>query len=186
MQPQPTQFWQVFWDIALWRRGPRDVPASGSLLAFVAVVYTATAVFQAWLAHGEQDAVSRGLLDLALTLVVFFVALAIPRRTHRYLQTIVAVLGCGTLLSIPMVGLLLLGKLVPEQGPFTFLVSLASLPLLVWYLFVIGHIVRHALDAPLITGMAVALTYFVVSYAALVHFLPPPAATLSASQVSGS
>lgn len=185
MQPQPQQFWQVFWDIALWRRTPREVPASGSLFAFVAVVYTAIAVFQAWLAHGEDGAVLRGLLDLGLTLLVFFVALAIPRRTHRYLQTIIAVLGCGTLLSLPMIVLLLLGKAVPPQGPFAFLVSLASLPLLVWFLFVIGHIVRHALDSPLVTGMAVALTYFVVSYAALMHFLPPPAATVSVNEISG-
>jgi hypothetical protein len=44
-----------------------------------------------------------------------------------------------------------------------------SLPLLVWYLFIVGNIVRLALETPLLTGMAVAMTYFVLSYAALVR-----------------
>lgn len=184
-QPQPTHFWQVFWDIALWRRGPRDLPASGALLAFVAVVYTALGVFQSYVAYGEGDALQRGLLDLGLTALIFFVALAIPRRTHRYVQTLTAVLGCSALLGLPGLVLLALRAAV-GPGPVGTLIAFATLPLLAWSLLVVGHIVRQALDSPLITGMAVALTYAVVSYAVTMHFVPPPAPAVSVNAPSGS
>lgn len=184
-QPQPTHFWQVFWDIALWRRGPRDLPASLALLAFVAVVYTAVSTFQSYVAYGEGDALARALLDLGVTAVLFFVALAIPRRTHRYLQTLTAVLGCSALLGVPSLALLAL-KVAVGPGPIATLIAFATLPLLAWALLVVGHIVRQALDAPLITGMAVALTYAVVGYAVSLHFLPPPAPDVSVNAPSGS
>lgn len=163
---------RLFYDIALWRRGPRDVPASGALLGFVAAAYVAISILQSHLVYGADGALLRGIVDLALTAVVFGVALAVARRTHRYVQTLTAVLGAGALLAIPMILLLVIGGQVEGVPPLRFLVSLASLPLLVWYLFVIAHIVRQALDTPLFTGMAVALTYFVVSYAVLVGLLP--------------
>lgn len=163
---------QVFYEIALWRKGPRDVPASGSLLAMVAVLYVAVSAVQSYLVYGPDGALLRGVADLVLTTAVFWIALAIGRRTHRLLQTLTAVLGTGALLALPMIGLLLLGRQVGDQSPLAFLVSLASLPLLIWYLFVVGHIVRAALESPLFTGMAVALTYFVVSYAVLVQLMP--------------
>lgn len=180
------QLWQVFWEIALWRRGPRDVPASGAVFAFTAVVYTATSVFQSFLLAGEEDAFTLGLADLAITLGLFSFVLLVSRHAHRWLQTSTAVLGCGTLFMLPSIGLLLVGQLLPSGGPLAFLVSLASLPLLVWYLFVLGHIVRHAIDSPLITGMAVAMTYFVVSYAAVMHIAPPAPASVPVKATSGS
>jgi hypothetical protein len=163
---------RLFYDIALWRRGPRDVPASGALLGFVAAAYLAISILQSHLVYGAEGALLRGLVDLALTAVVFGVALAVARRPHRFVQTLTAVLGTGALLAVPMIVLLVIGEQVASVPPLRFLVSLASLPLLVWYLFVIAHVVRQALETPLFTGMAVALTYFVVSYAVLVGLLP--------------
>jgi hypothetical protein len=163
---------RLFYDIALWRRGPRDVPASPALLGFVAAAYVAISIVQSHLVYGPEGALLRGVADLALTAAVFGVALAIARRMHRYVQTLTAVLGTGALLAVPMIVLLVVGQQVQGVPALRFLVSLASLPLLVWYLFVIAHVVKQALDTPLFTGMAVALTYFVVSYAVLVGLLP--------------
>lgn len=164
---------QLFFDIALWRRGPRHVPASGALLAAVALAYTVVSVLQSFVVYGAEQALLRGIADLVLTLAVFWVALAVARRTHRYRQTATAVLGTGALLALPMLALQILGTQVGDASPVAFLVALAALPLVVWYLFVVGHIMREALEAPLFTGMAVALTYFVLSYALLVQLLPP-------------
>jgi hypothetical protein len=160
---------RVFWDIALWRRGPRDVPPSWALFALVAVLYVTTSAAQSLLIYGPTLAWGRGLADLGLTSVVFGACLAVGRRTNRLLQTLTAVLGTGALLALPMIGILLLGQQLGPDGPLALLLSLVSLPILVWYLFIVGNIVRLALEAPLLTGMAVAMTYFVLSYAALVR-----------------
>jgi hypothetical protein len=167
---------QVLLDIALWRRGPRDLPAEPSLLARVAVLYAALSAVQAWLLAGPSgefgDALLVGVVDLAFTATFFWVVLAIGRRPHRALQTLSAILGTLALLSVPMTLLLLLFGLVQGSVPLKFLASLASLPILAWYLFVIAHVVRAALDAPLATGMATAVAYAVASYFLIDRLLP--------------
>ncbi|HXQ31642.1 MAG TPA: hypothetical protein VN790_06725 [Steroidobacteraceae bacterium] len=169
------ELFRVFWDIALFRRGPRDVPASWLLLAIVAAVYAATSSLQSVLLFGPRLAVERGLADLALTAALFWTALALRRRGHRFLQTLTAMLGTGTLLSVPMITMLIVRRELTDAGAVALLLSVASVPLLVWYLFVVGHIVRHALEVPLFTGMAVAMTYIVLGYL-LIEQLPAAAA----------
>jgi hypothetical protein len=164
------QLIRVFWDISLWRRGPRDVPASRALLAAVALAYLGVSALQSRLMYGPALMLPRALADLALTIAVFWVTLRIARRPHRFPQTVIAVLGTGTLLSLPMLALQVVAAQAGPQGPVAAFLSLASVPLLVWYLFVVGHIVRLALEAPLLTGMAVAMSYFVLSYLALAQF----------------
>ncbi|MCZ8132165.1 MAG: hypothetical protein O9284_12830 [Steroidobacteraceae bacterium] len=165
------ELFKVFWDIALWRRGPRDVPASGVLLALLAVAYATVSALQAWMVDGPEQAWLRAFADLGFTALVFYVVLAIGRRTNRYLQTLCAVLGTSLLLSLPLLALLAVGG-TTGGGPVETLLALATLPLLVWYLFVIGHVVRQALDGPLLLGMAVSMTYFLLSYAVLEQFSP--------------
>ena len=158
---------KVFWDIALWRQGPRDLPSSPALLSMVAVLYVLTSVVQSWLIYGADLAVLRGLVDLGITVAVFWLCLAVSQRRNRLLQTLTAALGTGVLLAVPMIVMLVVGRNERPEGLLTAAFSLLSLPLLIWYLFVVGHIVRLALEAPLFTGMAVAMTYFVLSYVAL-------------------
>jgi hypothetical protein len=163
---------KLFWDIALWRRVPRDVPSSAALLLGVAALYVATSTLQAALLYGLGSAVVRGVADLAVTGLAVWVCLAAGRRRYRLRQTLIAVLGTGSLLSLPMIALMLLRPAAGGETGLIAILSLASLVLVVWYLLVIGHIVRHALDAPLFTGMTVAMTYFVVSYLLLEQVLP--------------
>ena len=158
---------KVFWDIALWRRGPRDVPASGLLLSIVALFYLLTSAVESVALYGGSLVLERALVDLAVTGAFFAACMLLTRRAHRLLQTLTAVLATGVLLSVPMLALLLVGRQVGPDGPFAMALQLALLPLQVWYLLVVGHIVRAALEAPLYTGMAVAMTYLVLNYVAL-------------------
>lgn len=166
---------RLYYEIALWRRGPRDVPASIPLLAFVALANFAVSAVQARFAYPDETlegSLLRAAADLALTVLFFWIVLAIGRRSHRYVQTLSALLGSGTLLALPMLVVLLVGRAVPKGSPLGFLVSLAALPLLIWALFVVGHVVRAALESPLFVGMAVSMTYFVVGYVLLVQLFP--------------
>jgi hypothetical protein len=160
---------KVFWDIALWRRGPRDVPASPLLLALTVAAYSATSVAQSLLVDGPELLVLRTLVDLALTMAMFGACLLLTRRTHRLLQTLTAVLGTSALLALPMILLQLAGRQAGPDGPVALLLELLSLPLLAWYVLVLGHVVRQALDAPLVTGLAVAMSYVLVNYLVLIQ-----------------
>ena len=71
---------KIIWDIALWRRGPRDLPPSRGLLAVAALLYAATSTIQSLLIDGPALALARGLADLIFTIGAFWLCLAIGRR----------------------------------------------------------------------------------------------------------
>ena len=163
---------KVFWDIALWRRGPRDLPPSRGLLAVAAFLYTATSAIQSLLIDGPSLALARGLVDLGFTAAAFALCLAIGRRGHRLPQTLTAVFGTGTLLAVPMIAIFLLAGALGPDGPVAAAIKLLLLPMLVWGIAVIAHIVRQALEAPLLTGVAVSTTYYLVGYLFIERLLP--------------
>jgi len=163
---------KVFWDIALWRRGPRDLPHSRALLAACAFLYLSTSVLEAELFDGSALAVARGIADLVFTVAVFALCLVLGRRSYRLPQTLTAVLGTGTLLAIPTIGVWLLAGAIGPEGPVASAVKLLLLPLVVWDLCVVAHIVRQALDAPLVVGVAVATTYFLLDVLLLERLVP--------------
>jgi hypothetical protein len=163
---------KVFWDIALWRRGPRDVPASPGLLALAALAYAGTSAVESWLIDGEPLAIARALVDLAFTAATMWLCLAVRRRLHRLPQTLTAVLGTGTLLALPVIAVFVVAAAVGPEGPVAAAVKLLLLPLLVWELAVLANIVRQALEAPLVAGVAVATTYYLVGYLLVERLVP--------------
>ena len=163
---------KVFWDIALWRGGPRDVPPSRGLLLVAAALYTATSAAVSLLIDGPESAFARGVVDLVFTAVAFWLCLAVGRRGFRLQQTLTAMFGTGTLVALPMVAVLLLAEAVGPRGPLADAVKLTLVPLQIWGVCVVAHIVRVALDAPLVVGFAVSTTYFLVGYLLIERFFP--------------
>ena len=163
---------KVFWDIALWRRGPRDVPPSRGLLAVTALLYGLTSVLFSTLVDGPRLALARGAVDIAFTVGTFWLCLALGRRGHRLLQTLTAVLGTGTMVALPMIAVVLAADALGPAGPVAVALKLLLLPLEIWGLCVLAHIVRVALDAPLVVGIAVSTTYYLVGYLLIERLLP--------------
>jgi hypothetical protein len=168
------QLLKVFWDIALWRRGPRDVPASRGLLAVAALLYGATSVAFSLLIDGPGFglALARGTVDLGFTIATFGLCLALGRRRHRLLQTLTAALGTGTLVALPMIAVVLCAEALGPAGPVAVAIKLLLLPLQIWGLCVLAHIVRAALEAPLVVGIAVSTTYYLLGYLFIERLLP--------------
>ncbi len=159
--------------IALLRKDPGVLPASVLLAALLAIVYAAASALQSWILHGGDRIVSRTAVDLGLSLALFWVVLAVTRRSHRYPQTISAVLGTSVLIAPLVVVLLLL-----MQGPATtiypvwLLARTAAVVVTVWFVVIIGHILRGALETGLITGVAIALTWLIASRALTEKLFP--------------
>jgi hypothetical protein len=161
------RFWmRLFWGMARGRRTPRDVPATGRFLSLCALGYLLTSVAQAMLLYGVDTAFQQGIADLLLTALLVVLCLQLGRRTHRITQTLAAVFGVGALLAVPM--LVLLGLRPASAGEaFTNVLSLLSLPLVVWQLVVFANILREALDAPRWASIVLSLGYCVISYLVL-------------------
>ncbi len=157
------QFLRIFIDIVLWRRGPQDLPASSLLVLLTLASYVAVTVVQ--LLMLEEPAATWLFFvvgDPLLLMAWVWLVLKLFGRADRYVQTVAAVLGTGALLGL--VVYLPLQLIVTGLGktPATSLAQVFGLLLVVVFALVTGRIIKLATDSNLFTGIAVALTYFLV------------------------
>jgi hypothetical protein len=171
---------RLFIDVALHRKGPQDVPASGPVFALALLAYLAIGAAVLWPSAARPAALLGQLgLDLALLLLVFGGLLAGTGRAGRLRQTLSALLGTGALLSVaalPFVWLAAraLGDGAPVPGmELPALVSTTALfMLLLASLLVTGHILRNAMDWSYPAGVLAAVVYFALSVAMFRRFFP--------------
>ncbi len=164
---------KAFWDIALWRRTPAQLPASSFLLALVAVAAALIEVLSAFLPPVSSDRIfTRIALSVGSPLGFAWAVLALARHRHRFLQTSIALLGVGVLAELVLNPL---GSLIHVIGSD----SLGSVPLglvmllgLIWYLLACANIWRAALDSRLSVGVAVSVGYLLLSMALEQQLLP--------------
>lgn len=165
-------FLKAFWDIALWRRDPSHLPDSLGLVTLTGAAYAAMSAVQSWMLQGTDRLLARTGADLALTALLVWLLLFVTRRMHRFNQTLSAVLGTGALLSPLVILLLALRGPADASHAVALLVWAGSVAVILWYTFILGHIVRTALDTGLFTGTAIAITYVVASAALLTRIFP--------------
>mgnify|MGYP005850408143 CR=1 FL=1 len=163
---------KAFWEVALWRRSPADLPDSAALLGLVGLAYAALSALQSWMIFGTTALLGRTLADLALLALPLWVLLAIARRRARYRQTLTALLGAGVVLSPFVIVLLALKTPAESAYPMALVVWGGSVAVVLWYLFAVGFILRAALDTGVFTGVAIALAYVAGSSAALSALFP--------------
>ena len=157
------QFLRIFIDIVLWRRGPQDLPASGLLVALTLAAYVAVTVVQ--LLMLDEPAATWAfflIVDPLLLMGWVWLVLRVFGRSDRYLQTVAAVLGTGALLGIGLYLPLQFIVMSLGQPPTSSMAQVFGLLLVAVFALVTGRIVKLATDSSLFTGIAVALTYFLV------------------------
>ena len=163
---------RLFFDIAMHRKGPQDVPAARGVFMFALGAYLLAGAAALWpTASGTREVFGQLMLDLVLMVVVCAALLTLTGRAARLGQTLAALFGTGALLSaaaVPFVWLLAatLGgvETMPESiPPAAALSSIALFGLLLASLLVTGHILRHALDWSYAGGVMAATAYFALS-----------------------
>ena len=157
-------------DLCRLRGGPQDLPHAPVLLVILLGAGTALdlAIGQA-MNHGD-NALARSLLSSVVVLGLCWIALAIRRLPHRYVQTASALLACSLVFSLVQLPLALLAGPPPasaaELSSLQILLGWLTLALFVWQISVDAHIMRHAMDGSL--GLAFALIVsWVLAYWAL-------------------
>lgn len=167
-----TQLLRSLVQIALLRQDPGVLPASIVLAALLAFAYALTSAVQSWILYGGDRILLRTAVDLGLSLALVWIVLAVTRRGHRFPQTASAVLGISVLVAPFVVVLLLM------QGPATthyavwLLARAGAVIVTIWFIVVIGHILRGALETGLVTGVAIALTWVIASRAVADKLFP--------------
>jgi uncharacterized membrane protein YagU involved in acid resistance len=144
---------KLFIDICLFQAKPQDLPAARTLVW----VTGATAILSN-LRSAEN--LSASLLVAAAQVLIIsllvYSALRSRRLINRWDQTISALYGATTLVnlvSMPVVGWMIRVKDTPEQATWPALLGLA---ITVWFIAIMAHVLRHALD--LRTGASIILS----------------------------
>ena len=163
---------KAFWDIALWRRDPGHLPDSRPLVAACALAYAVMSAIQSWMLTGGDRLLARTLADVVLLIALVWLLLTVTRRLRRLNQTLAAALGTGALLSPLVILLLGLRGAAETNQAVALAVWAGSVALILWYTFILGHIVRSALDTGWFTGVAIAITYVVASATLLTRIFP--------------
>jgi len=149
---------RLYFDIALWRRGPQDLPAVGILLPLTIGVYVLISV-----ALGELTPQLRSgwtphvLSDAAFVALWYWLLLILAHRSERYLQTAAALFGLQTVLAAPSIVCAWLLQRFAHDAVWLTLAYIGALAVLVWTLVAIGHVLRSALERSL--GLCLVLAF---------------------------
>ena len=125
---------KAFWDIALWRKSPAQLPASAFLLCLVATVAAALEALGALLPPTPSGRIpARVALSVALPLLFAWLVLAVARQRQRFLQTGSALLGVAVLAQLVLYPLGSLLNFVGIDRPVSLPLGLLLLAGLIWY-----------------------------------------------------
>jgi hypothetical protein len=164
---------KAFWDLALWRITPAQLPASVFLLGLVMAAVATLEFLGALLPPAQSDRILiRVTLSVVLPLAWTWAILHLTGRRQRFLQTAIALLGVAALAQLVLYPLGSLLNVLGMDHLIAIPLGLLSFAGLVWYLLACANIWRSALNSGLSLGIAVSIGYLVVSIVLEQYLLP--------------
>ena len=154
---------QRFFQICLFKAGPADIPVSHWLFKLVLLIYFLVGVVVSQIDHEFIISLVASLADTTLLIVTCWFLLSVKGLGSRFLQTVTAMAGTGSVLGVIGIPVFWLFRQVEPHGQLTSLVLLMVLVVMIWSMLVTAHIFRNALDIK--AGMAAIITvvYIIVS-----------------------
>lgn len=139
------------------------MPASWFLFGVTAAAYMVVGVIDMSAELGWPNTFAATVVDMALISGLVYVILWVKLITPRWQQTVTAFYGTGALLGILMMPLVFLYHAAGPNTAAAMLPSLLLLAVLMWQLFILAGILRHALEVPLIMGGVLAGLYLFIN-----------------------
>lgn len=149
----------AFIDICLFRTGPQHLPASRPLLGIIVVCNLLAGTLMLKVSTPVAQAFMMAAVDTVLLFILANVALQLRRHTERLLQTLTALIGTSTLMSLIAWPVSAWFNSATAAGSDAGLPSLIILLMLFWNIGIIGHILRHALGISLASGIGLSVLY---------------------------
>jgi len=166
-----SQLFRVFVDIALWRRGPQDLPASTTLAWLVTLFYALTSAVRVGMMGADILSTTLVVLvDLGLQAAWLWGLLVFFSKRPRFLQSITAYLGIGALITVLDIVIStvmsLLGVSYNNPGnPWPFL----HLGLI---LLLLGRVLQQALERSLLQSMSLTFVIMLTIWALAKGLMP--------------
>ena len=170
-----TEVIRLYAQIALLRRGPQDLPASGLLLGLTVCGYAAVnALVMSVLppAAGWQPQLA---IDVLFQLAWYAALLQLTNRSERFVQTSTAVFGFQSLLSPLLIASEWLMRRFGQDTTWQLPIAVAGLALVIWLIAANSHVVKAALDWSSAASVALVILQIVASQLLLFALFPAAA-----------
>ena len=160
-------------DICLLRRAPQDEPWSPAALLLALAAYTLVDLLVAAASSGWRVAAAMTAVDLALLVAFVWMLLRLMGRPARFVQTLTALAGSGSLLGVAALPLVQqAARAQAAGGEASGGLALMWLLLVVWSLVVRAHIFRHALSAAFVAGAMAAVIHAAMLFGLIEYLFP--------------
>jgi hypothetical protein len=171
------QLLALFFDIALSRRGPQDLPASPLLLAITSALYVLAS-------YGANSLVAPvgGLwwllfVDLGFSLLWYATLLRLFRKPERFLQTATAAMGYKIVLELPLFAVMALARGFNDESFWRFPVAILGLVLIFLLIRAGSYVLKAALELPVIACIALVFAEVFATQLVVFAFMPASAPT---------
>jgi hypothetical protein len=162
----------IFVDIAFHRRGPEALPESRFLFSLVLVAYLTVSLLALQINWDLGQAVGPLLADVTFCVAFFWFLLQTARRGGRFWQTVTALLGAETFLSLIALPLLVLRSAAAGNEAFEPMTILLLTVVLLWSIDVGGFILSRALEQSYVVGVFIMVGYVISSFMLGEYFFP--------------
>ena len=168
-----SEFIRLYTQIALLRRGPQDLPASGLLLALTVAAYLFVNFIVSTVLPPDSRWRESLAVDTLFTLVWYLLLLRLVGRPERTLQTTTAVFGFQTVLAPLVIGCSWLARRFSPDSPWQVPIVCAVLLLLAWMIAANSYIVRAALEWSATSSVVLVILQEVTGGLLLFALFPP-------------
>jgi hypothetical protein len=151
---------RLYFDIAIWRRGPADVPAVPVLLWLTVAAYVLVTALLSVALRLRPGWPRELAVDVAYMLAWVWLLLRAAGRRERFVQTACAVFGYQLVLAPLLVGVSALAPAQPASGDPQLLLQIVTLLLIVWVVLASAHILKATLQWQLAACVPMAIFLF--------------------------
>ena len=168
---------KFYTELCFLKVAPQDAPSSTNafyigVLSYFIVGAVIISIEQSMLTGLFLSGVQTALLMFLVNLVLW-----IKKTPERYHQTMTAMCATGAiigLIALPIMSFLSTGSVNDNLGVATDSISFAYiiwLVLMLWESYVVAHILKYAMDIPLMTALVGAFVYLYLSFAITLRVL---------------
>ncbi|WP_297920582.1 hypothetical protein [uncultured Agitococcus sp.] len=165
---------QLFWQILRFKRGPEDVPYAPNLLWLLLIINLTISITAQSIGRPNQFniAVTLPIIALGVESLCIFSLLHLKKLSNRFTQSLIAILGVDSFLSLATIPLLILGFQLIGQTPLLKFLGLLEVILLGWSIAIRAFIYHRALNIGLLLGNLMALMILLLTLSINVKVFP--------------
>jgi len=173
---------QQYFNIAFLMGKPQDLPAGGAQMRVGIALALITYVMALAVPYGVGRALMQALLDLGCSALVMWLALHLVGRKERFEQAFGGLCGASTFINLAALPMYSMRPMVSDASGAS-VAGIADFVLLVWGLSLLAYVVRHTFEVKMAISVLISFIYFIVLSSIIASILPSALPATDTSQL---